>query len=99
MNNLVLENSYVRGLAIYDHLQECVIIADEIKRLKNHKSVDPKEMNLGLSEEIFNLQEHYENELTDLFILLQKEVDIDRFIARLNKFKEKANEESLRRGD
>ena len=89
-NNPVLSNEYVRNLAVYDHLNECLIIANEIKRIKNYKPVMEGEENKALEEKLYNLTEHYKNELADLTILLQDVVDPSRLLARIEKFWEKS---------
>lgn len=92
-NNSVLDDEYVRELALYDHLNECLILANEIKRIKNYKPVAEGEENKALEEKLYNLTEHYKNELMDLFIILQSGVEISRFLSRIEKFQERAKED------
>ena len=91
--NPVLDDKYIRELAIYDHLNECLILANEIKRIKNYKPVAEGEENKALEEKLYNLTEHYKNELMDLFIILQSDVEISRFMSRIEKFQEKAKKD------
>lgn len=91
--NPVLGDKYIRGLAVYDHLNECLILANEIKRVKNYKSEAEGEENKALEEKLYNLTEHYKNELMDLFILLQSDIEISRFLSRIEKFQEKIKED------
>ena len=53
-NNPILNDEYLRGLAIYDHLNECLILANEIKRVKNYKPVAEGEENKALEEKLYN---------------------------------------------
>lgn len=84
--NPVLEDKYIRELAIYDHLNECLILANEIKRIKNYKPVAEGEENKALEEKLYNLTEHYKNELMDLSILLERGIEFERYLARVEKF-------------
>lgn len=86
MENILFKNSYARKLAIYDHLNECLIIANKIKEKKN--SIETGEESYSLK----CLEEHYEKELTDLFILLYFELDPTLIKERLEKFERKAKE-------
>ena len=80
---IVLENPYLRHLAILDHLRECLILDKEIKRQKN-KEIE------GKSQTLKNLEFHFENELTDLYILLKSECKEEVVERRLEKFRENA---------
>ena len=84
---ITLNNPYVRHLAILDHLRECQIIADTIKKQKN-KEIE------GKSQTLKNLEFHYENELADLFILLSYECKKETIERRIEKFKEKAKKDA-----
>lgn len=86
-NNPVICNDYVRGLAIYDHLNECLIIANKIKEKKN--SIDTGE----ISDSLKCLEDHYRKELADLYILLESELDSDIVSERKLKFIEKAKKD------
>lgn len=86
-NNPVICNDYVRGLAIYDHLNECLIIANSIKEKKN--SIDTEEISLSMKY----LKDHYRKELADLYILLESELDSDIVFERKQKFIEKAKKD------
>lgn len=86
-NNPVICNDYVRGLAIYDHLNECLIIANKIKEKKN--SIDTGETSCSLK----CLEDHYRKELADLYILLESELDFDIVSERRLKFIEKAKKD------
>lgn len=83
--NPVLYNPYVRSLSIYDHLNECLLLAKEIKIKKN--SVD------GYSDTLKTIQEHYRKELTDLYILIGKELSYEEIEERYKKFQQKYEEE------
>lgn len=82
--NPVLYNPYVRGLSIYDHLNECLLLANEIKIKKN--SVE------GYSDTLKTIQEHYRKELTDLYILIGKELSYEEIEERYKKFQQKYEE-------
>lgn len=84
---ITLNNSYVRHLAILDHLKECQIIADAIKEQKN-KEIEDK------SQTLKNLEFHYGNELADLFILLSYECKKETIERRIEKFKENAKKDA-----
>lgn len=86
MKNVLFENDYARKLAVYDHLNECLIIANKIKEKKN--SIETGEESYTLK----CLKEHYEKELADLFILLYFDLDSTLIKERLKKFEEKAKE-------
>lgn len=92
-DNPILKDEYLRGLAIYDHLNECLILANEIKRIKNYKPVAEGEENKALEEKLYNLTEHYKNELMDLSILLESGIEFERYLARIEKFWEKAKKD------
>ena len=92
----MLDDKYIRELAIYDHLNECLILANEIKRIKNYKPVAEGEENRALEEKLYNLTEHYKNELMDLFILLESGIEFERYLARVEKFWEKAKKDGDR---
>lgn len=82
-------NPYVTYLAIMDHLNEIVLIDTEFKRYKN-STVDQKQL-----QEIkeANIKTHFENELADLFILLNKHFKDDEVVRRrLEKFWAKDNQ-------
>lgn len=77
-------NRYTTELAIFDHLNECLIINQEIKREKNRHYREDGEV-----AALKRLKYHYNCELTDLYILLDKYVDKELVKQRLEKFKEK----------
>lgn len=85
--NIVLDNDYVRSLAIYDHLNECLILANRIKEQKNSIRAG------DVSNTLECLQEHYRNELADLYILLDFELGFQIIDERTDKFIEKAKED------
>ena len=84
--NIVLNNDYVRSLAIYDHLNECLILANRIKEQKNSIRTG------DVSNTLVCLKEHFRNELADLYILLDFELDSLIVDERIDKFIEKAKE-------
>lgn len=81
---IVLNDPYFRKLAILDHLRECLIIDEEIKEQKN-KILDKGNPTLK------NLEYHFENELTDLYILLKHEVTEENIEERMEKFVKNAS--------
>lgn len=83
--NIVIKNDYARSLAIYDHLNECLIIANKIKEKKNSIKTDE------YSDTLRCLKEHYRNELADLHILLEFELPNSLIQERIDKFVEKVN--------
>lgn len=85
LKNIVIKDSYVRSLAIYDHLNECLIIANKIKEKKNSNKTGENSYSLEC------LREHYRNELADLHILLEFELPNSLVQDRIDKFVEKAN--------
>lgn len=85
--NIVLDNDYVRSLAIYDHLNECLILANRIKEQKNSIRTG------DVSNTLVCLKEHIRNELADLYILLDFELDSQIIDERIDKFIEKAKED------
>lgn len=85
--NIVLNNDYVRSLAIYDHLNECLILANRIKEQKNSIRTG------DVSNTLECLKEHYRNELADLYVLLDFELGFQIIDERIDKFIEKAKED------
>ena len=83
--NIVIKDNYARSLAIYDHLNECLIIANKIKEKKNSIKTGEDSYTLEC------LKEHYKNELADLYILLEFEIPNSLVQERVDKFVEKAN--------
>lgn len=87
-NNPVIVNDYVRGLAIYDHLNECLIIANKIKEKKN--SIETGEESCSLK----CLKDHYRKELADLYILLGMDLDLELVCERILKFIDKSEKDT-----
>lgn len=85
--NVVISNDYARSLAIYDHLNECLILANKIKEKKNSIRTG------DVSNTLVCLQEHYNNELADLYILLDHELPFGLIQERADRFVEKAEED------
>ena len=91
LNNCMLKfDGYFLDLAIFDHIHECQIIADEIKRFKNktleHDTLQESHLNF-----------HLENELADLYILLRKKFENKKDVveAREDRFIEKGGKSNV----
>ena len=72
-------NKYVLELAIQDHIRELDLLYSEHKISKN----SDKPINTKI------IEDHIENELADLYILLHNFLDEETIQKRLNKFHEK----------
>ena len=75
----IFTNKYVLELAIQDHIRELNLLYDEYKISKNLE----KEINSKI------LENHIENELADLYILLGNYLDDEVMERRSEKFHEK----------
>ena len=75
----IFANKYVLELAIQDHIRELDLLYSEHKISKN----SDKPINTKI------IEDHIENELADLYILLHNFLDEETIQKRLNKFHEK----------
>lgn len=75
----IFTNKYVLELAIQDHIRELDLLYSEHKISKN----SDKPINTKI------IEDHIENELADLYILLHNFLDEETIQERLNKFHEK----------
>ena len=75
----IFANKYVLELAIQDHIRELDLLYSERKISKN----SDKPINTKI------IEDHIENELADLCILLHNFLDEETIQKRLNKFHEK----------
>ena len=75
----IFSNKYVLELAIQDHIRELDLLYSEHKVSKN----SDKPINTKI------IEDHIENELADLCILLHNFLDEETIQERLNKFHEK----------
>lgn len=76
----IMENPYVRHLAIADHIRELSIIDAELRREKNHEN-NP--------EDIAAIERHFQNELADLVLIAIKDLPPELLEARQARFLEK----------
>ena len=74
------ENSYARDLAIQDHVRELNLLYDQYKIEKNKEN----------TQYACILSNHIQNELADLFLILNEELDTEVIERRRQKFTEKA---------
>ena len=76
----LFENRYVRDLAIQDHIRELSLLYDQYKIEKNKEN----------TQYACILSNHIQNELADLFLILNGELDAEVIERRRQKFIEKA---------
>ena len=76
----LFENSYVRDLAVQDHIRELSLLYDQYKIEKNKENTQYTHI----------LSNHIQNELADLFLILNEELDTEVIERRRQKFIEKA---------
>lgn len=76
----IMENPYVRHLAIADHIRELSIIDAELRREKNHENN---------SEDIAAIERHFQNELADLVLIALKDLPPELLEERQARFLEK----------
>lgn len=76
----LFENMYVRDLAIQDHVRELSLLYDQYKIEKNKEN----------TQYACILSNHIQNELADLFLILNEELDAEVIERRRQKFIEKA---------
>ena len=76
----LFENGYVRDLAIQDHIRELNLLYDQYKIEKNKEN----------NQYACILSNHIQNELADLFLILNEELDTEVIERRRQKFIEKA---------
>jgi hypothetical protein len=81
----IWDNEYVQMLGILDHIDEIRIIKDEIRRIKN--CTESKDTTIAKS--------HLDNELADLYLLLEKYLSNKEDIVneREDKFREKSKDD------
>lgn len=90
----IWENSYVQQLGIIDHCREVLTIYDEWKAIKPQLKRINSDGVESYDSLVTKTYEGLENEMMDLFIILDKwsENKEDLKVKRLNKFKEKSND-------
>lgn len=76
----LFENKYVRDLAIQDHIRELNLLYDQYKVEKNKEN----------TQYACILSNHIQNELADLFLILNEELDAEVIERRRQKFIEKS---------
>ena len=76
----LFENEYARDLAIQDHIRELNLLYDQYKIEKNKEN----------TQYACILSNHIQNELADLFLILNEELDAEVIERRRQKFIEKA---------
>ena len=76
----IMENPYVRHLAIADHIRELNIIDANLRREKNHGN-NP--------EDIATIEHHFRNELADLVLIALKDLPPELLEERQARFLEK----------
>ena len=81
-------SKYVCRLGIMDHIREISSIDDQIIRTKNRR-LDPDDFKSDLKA----LNESFEKECADLFVILGRCLDAELIQERREKFSEKAREE------
>ena len=81
----IMENPYIRHLAIADHIRELNIIDAELRREKNHGN-NP--------EDITVIERHFQNELADLVLIALKDLPPELLEKRQARFLEKEKEQT-----
>ena len=76
----LFENEYMRDLAIQDHIRELNLLYDQYKIEKNKEN----------TQYACILSNHIQNELADLFLILNEELDTEVIERRRQKFIEKS---------
>lgn len=76
----IIENPYIRHLAIVDHIRELNIIDAELRREKNHENKP---------EDISAIERHFRNELADLVLIALKDLSPELLEERQARFLKK----------